>query len=67
MDVDYSVQIFTPIEGYSKGSAIAKLIYSDRFDFEASVSLAEKKVKLINFNTTEKNKYSKAKCYYIRI
>ncbi|XP_073994094.1 apolipoprotein lipid transfer particle isoform X2 [Rhodnius prolixus] len=46
MDVDYSVQIFTPIEGYSKGSAIAKLIYSDRFDFEASVSLAEKKVGL---------------------
>ncbi|CAH1394070.1 unnamed protein product [Nezara viridula] len=45
-DVDYSLQLFTPFEGYNKGSAIAKLIYNDKLDLETYVNLGEKKIGL---------------------
>lgn len=47
-DVDYSLQLFTPIEGYNKGSAIAKLIYNEKLDLETYVNLGEKKVSIIS-------------------
>lgn len=45
-DVDYSLQLFTPVEGFHSCSAIAKFILTrnSKIDFEASVNFADKKV-----------------------
>ncbi|KAF6216312.1 hypothetical protein GE061_000653 [Apolygus lucorum] len=45
-DLEYALQLFTPIEGYNKASMIAKLMLEGRIDFEASLNVAEKKVGL---------------------
>ncbi|XP_024085563.1 apolipophorins [Cimex lectularius] len=45
-DIDYSLKIYTPIDGYHRGAAMAKMILEGKVDFEASVSLAERKVGL---------------------
>lgn len=43
-DLEYALQLFTPIEGYNKASLIAKLMLVGKIDFEASLNVAEKKV-----------------------
>ncbi|BES90627.1 Domain of Unknown Function (DUF1081) [Nesidiocoris tenuis] len=46
-DLDYAIQLFTPIEGYNKASLIAKVMLIGKIDLEASLNVAEKKVGLI--------------------